>query len=65
MHTHWMVTRALNPFFTGHEDLHNDLASIISNDLANPPFQDQCQIVVTGMGRQGKSKAYLQLAHHF
>lgn len=65
MHTHWTVRRAPNPLFTGREDVLHDLTSIISDALTTPPFQDQCRIVVTGMGGQGKSEICLQLAHLF
>ena len=65
MHTHWTVSRAPNGLFTGREDALHHLTSTIHDAVAHPPFQDQCRIVVTGMGGQGKSEICLQLAHRF
>lgn len=65
MHIHWTVARTPNPLFMGREDVLHGLGAIISNAVTNPAHQDQCRIVVLGMGGQGKSEICLQLAHRF
>jgi hypothetical protein len=64
-HTHWTVTRAPNPIFTGRQDALERLGQIIGHAVSNLPTQDQCRIVLTGLGGQGKSEICLQLAHRF
>lgn len=63
--THWIVQRAANTLFTGREDVLHDLDSVISQAINEPPHQDQCRIVISGVGGQGKSEICLQLAHRF
>ena len=65
VHTHWTVPRTANPLFTGREDLLEELGAIISSTISTPPHQEQCRIVISGLGGQGKSEICLQLARHF
>lgn len=64
-HTHWVVSRAANPWFTGREDVVQELGTVIDSALTAGPPEKQCQIVVSGIGGQGKSELCLQLAHRF
>jgi hypothetical protein len=54
--------RPPNPLFTGREDILQELGAISSN-TAITPYQEQCRIVISEMGGQGKSEICLQLAH--
>lgn len=65
LHTHWTVARRPNPLFTGREDVLHELGTVIDRALAAMPHHEQSQIVVSGMGGQGKSELCLQLAHRF
>ena len=58
-----MVTRSINTLFTGRDDILYELEMIARNALTNPCRQDQCRIVISGMGGQGKSEICLQLVH--
>lgn len=64
-HAYWVVNRAANPWFTGREDVLQELGTVIDSALAAVPSEKQCQIVVSGIGGQGKSELCLQLAHRF
>ncbi|RMZ89045.1 hypothetical protein DV736_g3719, partial [Chaetothyriales sp. CBS 134916] len=61
-HTHWTVTRLLNPLFTGREDILQELDKTVRDAVYHCTPQSQCRIVITGMGGQGKSEICLQLA---
>lgn len=61
-HVHWAVARSSNALFTGREDILRDLETNIRSVVHNGPQQNQCRIVISGMGGQGKSEICLQLA---
>ena len=60
---HWTVTRSANTLFTGRDDILRELETIVRDAVKNPSLQDQCWIVISGMGGQGKSEICLQLAY--
>ncbi|KAL8856208.1 MAG: hypothetical protein Q9178_007173 [Gyalolechia marmorata] len=60
---HWTVYRSRNPLFTGRDDIVRELETTIRNAVKGPSYIDQCSIVISGMGGQGKSEICLQLAH--
>ena len=62
-HIHWTVTRPCNTLFTGREDILQELGGIVRDAVINDTVQRRCQIVITGMGGQGKSEICLQLAY--
>jgi DNA-directed RNA polymerase subunit RPC12/RpoP len=62
-HEHWMVTRHVNPLFTGRRNLIHELDGIVRDATKNYLNQTQCRIVLSGMGGQGKSEICLQLAY--
>ena len=59
---HWTVTRSPNPLFTGRGELLRGLDSQIRRAVGSLLRPEQCRIVVTGLGGQGKSEICLQLA---
>ena len=59
---HWLVSRSVNPFFTGRTDLLRGLTQIVHDAVANATDERQCRIVITGIGGLGKSEVCLQLA---
>ncbi|ETN38547.1 uncharacterized protein HMPREF1541_06583 [Cyphellophora europaea CBS 101466] len=60
---HWIVPRSTNSLFTGRNAILDELKVIIQNAVNEPTPDQQCRIVVTGIGGQGKSKLCLQLAN--
>lgn len=64
-HVHWVVSRSANTWFTGREDVLQELGAVIDGALAGAPSEQQCQIVLSGMGGQGKSELCLQIANRF
>ena len=58
-----MVTRSVNPLFTGREDILYELDVVVRDAVYSNTHQTPCRIVITGMGGQGKSEICLQLAH--
>lgn len=60
---HWTVNRSPNNLFTGRNDILCELETMIRNRLRDSSRIDQCSIVISGMGGQGKSELCLQLAH--
>jgi Mrp family chromosome partitioning ATPase len=60
---HWNITRSTNTFFTGRRDILDELQKIVQQAVADPMPSDQCRIVISGMGGQGKSELALQLAN--
>ncbi|KAL9027291.1 MAG: hypothetical protein Q9196_004165, partial [Gyalolechia fulgens] len=60
---HWTVYRSRNPLFTGRDDIVHELETTIRNAVKDPSYTDQCRIVISGMGGQGKSEICLQLAY--
>ncbi|KAK5069263.1 hypothetical protein LTR64_008443 [Lithohypha guttulata] len=59
---HWMVPRTANPLFTGRQELLQELEDTARDAVYCPWDRDQCRIVISGMGEQGKSEVCLQLA---
>jgi hypothetical protein len=59
---HWMVARPTNSFFTGQEDVLEEMEGIVL-DAVETPTQTQCRIVISGMDGQGKSEICVQLAY--
>jgi hypothetical protein len=62
VNVHWTVNRAVNTLFTGRDDILADLLEVIQGALNDNSPRQQCRIVITGMGGQGKSEICLQLA---
>ncbi|MDI1493453.1 MAG: hypothetical protein OHK93_005243 [Ramalina farinacea] len=62
-HTHWTVTRSINTLFTGRSELLAKLEDIARGAVNDSSRHDQCRVVITGIGGQGKSEICLQLAH--
>lgn len=60
---HWAVTRLTNPIFTGRGEILLELEAVIRNASIRYSQPQQCRIVISGMGGQGKSEICLQLAH--
>ncbi|CRG88256.1 Nephrocystin-3 [Talaromyces islandicus] len=60
---HWTVTRSANPIFTGRNAILNELESIVCDAVKGSSPQNQCWIVLCGMGGQGKSEICLQLVN--
>ncbi|KAL8706420.1 MAG: hypothetical protein Q9225_007959, partial [Loekoesia sp. 1 TL-2023] len=60
---HWTVNRPTNTLFTGRDDILDELEATIRNAVKNTSRPEQCSIVISGMGGQGKSEICLQLAH--
>jgi len=54
----------MNTLFMGRDTLLCELKTIARNAVKSPSSRDQCRVVITGMGGQGKSEICLQLAHH-
>jgi len=48
--------------FTGREDILHTLELSVRRAINDGPHQNQCRIVIYGMGGQGKSEICLQLA---
>ena len=65
--TQWIVPRSSNTLFTGREDVLHYLEKTVYDAVQPALFADQrreqCRIVITGLGGQGKSEISLQLAH--
>jgi hypothetical protein len=61
---HWTMARSTNTLFTGREVMLDELEDIARDAVKRPSPRDQCRVVITGMGGQGKSEICLQLAHH-
>jgi len=59
---HWIVRRAANPLFTGRHDLLRELEDIVRDAVYCLWDRALCQIVISGVGGQGKSEISLQLA---
>ena len=59
---HWTVTRVTNPYFTGRADIVTEIIDVVQNALQDDTGVEQCRIVVTGMGGQGKSEICLHVA---
>ena len=59
----WGVTRQLNTMFTGRTDILHELNNIVQNHVGASNKTGLCQIVISGMGGQGKSELCLQLVH--
>ncbi|KAK5094369.1 hypothetical protein LTS08_008650 [Lithohypha guttulata] len=59
---HWMVPRTANSLFTGRQELLQELEDTVRDAVYCPWDRDQCRIVISGMGGQGKSEVCLQLA---
>lgn len=57
-----MVPGAVNPLFTGRQDLLRELGDTVRNVVYYPRDRPQCRIVICGPGGQGKSEICLQLA---
>lgn len=51
-----------NPHFTGRTDIVTEITDVVQNTLQDDTGVDQCRIVVTGMGGQGKSEICLHVA---
>ncbi|KAI4149287.1 MAG: hypothetical protein LQ341_001358 [Variospora aurantia] len=62
-HVHWTVYRSRNPFFTGRDDTLRELEATVRDAVNGSSYREQCSIVISGMGGQGKSEICLQLAH--
>lgn len=60
---HWSINRSKNPYFTGRLDLIDRISKTVCDALVDVSPNDQCRIVITGMGGQGKSELCLQVAH--
>uniref|UniRef100_A0A093V351 Regulatory protein AfsR n=1 Tax=Talaromyces marneffei PM1 TaxID=1077442 RepID=A0A093V351_TALMA len=60
---HWTVTRHPNRLFTGRGDNIRELEDIVRNAVKISPLKDQCCIVISGVGGQGKSEICLQLVN--
>jgi len=63
VNVHWTLTRSANTFFTGRENLLNEVESIVRSAVTEITRQDQCRIVITGIGGQGKSEICLQVVN--
>jgi hypothetical protein len=59
---HWVVPRSSDTLFTGRKDILNDLERCVRAAVQKGPSPDQCRIVISGLGGQGKSEISLQLA---
>ena len=59
----WGVTRQLNALFTGRVDILHELENIVRDHVGGQDRITPCQIVISGMGGQGKSELCLQLVH--
>ncbi|KAL8841970.1 MAG: hypothetical protein Q9176_002907 [Flavoplaca citrina] len=62
-HVHWTVYRSRNSLFTGRDDILRNLEATVRDVVKGSPSPDQCTIVISGMGGQGKSEICLQLAY--
>ena len=62
-HVHWTVYRSRNPLFTGRDEILLELEATIRDAVKEPSYPDQCSIVISGMGGQGKSEICPQLAY--
>ena len=60
---HWMVDRLTNTLFTGRDGILYKLEAIIRDAVRYTLSPNQCSIVISGMGGQGKSEICLQLAY--
>lgn len=59
---HWMIYRPTNTLFTGREEILLELEATVRDAIQTPSRSDTCNIVISGMGAQGKSEICLQLA---
>lgn len=59
---HWNIVRPKHPYFTGRDDILLKLEEKLRNAAKNTGSQEQCRIVIHGMGGQGKSELCLQVA---
>lgn len=62
-HVHWTVARPPNTLFAGRDDILRELEATVRDAVIDSSRPDQCRIVISGMGGQGKSEICLQLAH--
>ena len=62
-HMHWTVTRSINTLFTGRDEFLTEMEIIARDAIKDTSRHDQCRMVITGIGGQGKSEICLQLAH--
>ncbi|KAI4264737.1 MAG: hypothetical protein L6R42_000169 [Xanthoria sp. 1 TBL-2021] len=62
-HVHWTVYSSRNPLFTGRDDILRKLEATIRDAVKDSLYPNQCTIVISGMGGQGKSEICLQLAY--
>ncbi|PCG92612.1 NB-ARC [Penicillium occitanis (nom. inval.)] len=60
---HWTVTRPANTLFVGRDDILCELENLVCSAIKRPSYHDQCWIVISGIGGQGKSEICLQLAN--
>lgn len=60
---HWTVSRAANPHFTGRVELVAEIEDMIRHSLRGNVITQQCRIIITGMGGQGKSELCLHIAN--
>jgi Cdc6-like AAA superfamily ATPase len=59
---HWVVPRSPNTLFTGRKDILDDLERRVRAAVQDGSPSNQCRVVITGLGGQGKSEISLQLA---
>lgn len=60
---HWTIARPTNSYFTGRTEVIDKIVQVVQEALQNSPPSQQCRIVITGMGGQGKSEVCLQVAN--
>ena len=53
---HWVVPRLPNTLFTGRKDILDDLERRVRAAVQDGSRSNQCRIVITGLGDQGKSE---------
>lgn len=61
--THWMIPRQTNKYFTGREDILQSIEADLMVGLKDKQHEQQCRIVISGLGGQGKSEICLQIAN--
>lgn len=60
---YWIVDRLTNTLFTGRDGILCKLEATIRDAVRYTSSPNQCSIIISGIGGQGKSEICLQLAY--
>lgn len=63
LNVYWNINRIANPLFTGRGEVIAKITdAVYKASQDDDPTMEQCRIVLTGMGGQGKSEVCLKVA---